>query len=144
MSGSTRPAAGPPLTSTGCTSCTLSVAGADGITAALPVDVALIGDTVSTVLAHLDGTPDRAVSASWHRWLSGHLRLLAPIAVEQAPRWDDPQRTALVKATAAAVNRALAAGLPADPAAAYVHVQELARECRGLLGLVLDRPGDGR
>ncbi|MFE4205444.1 DUF6415 family natural product biosynthesis protein [Streptomyces goshikiensis] len=120
------------------------MARADDTTAALPVDVVLIGDTVSTVLAHQDGTPDRSVSASWHRWLSGHLQLLTPIAVEQASRWDDPQRTALVKATEAAVNRASAVGLPADPAAAYVHVQELARECRGLLGLVLDRPGDGR
>lgn len=90
------------------------------------------------------GNPERATCAAWHRWLAGHLRLLAPIAVEQAPRWNDPQRTSLVEATAAAVDQALADGLPADRDAAYVHVQELARECRGLLGLVLDRPEDGQ
>ncbi|MEV7445711.1 DUF6415 family natural product biosynthesis protein [Streptomyces sp. NPDC091204] len=122
----------------------LTVARADGTTATLPVDVTLICETVSTVLESRDGTPERATCAAWHRWLAGHLRLLAPIAVEQAPRWSDPERTSLVDATAAAVDQALADGLPADRHAAYVHVQELARECRGLLGFVLDRPGDGQ
>ncbi|MGH8919454.1 MAG: DUF6415 family natural product biosynthesis protein [Actinomycetes bacterium] len=122
----------------------LTVVSADGTTSTLAVDVALISETVSQVLEHRYGTPDRAACVLWHRWLAGHLRLLGPLAVEQAPRWDDPERTVLVEATALAVDRALDAGLPADPGAAYVHVQELARECRGLLGLVLDRPGDGR
>ncbi|WBY25112.1 DUF6415 family natural product biosynthesis protein (plasmid) [Streptomyces goshikiensis] len=122
----------------------LTVARADGSTATLPVDVTLIGETVSTVLESREGTPGRPVCALWHRWLAGHLRLLSPIAVEQAPRWGDPKRTALVEATAEAVTQALEDGLPADRHAAYVHVQKLARECRGLLGLVLDQPGDGR
>ncbi|WP_330335814.1 DUF6415 family natural product biosynthesis protein (plasmid) [Streptomyces sp. NBC_00536] len=122
----------------------LTVVRADGTTAKLPVDVVLISETVSQVLEHREGTPDRTVCAQWFRWLAGHLRLLAPIAVQQAPRWGDPERTELVEEGAAAVDRALAAGLPADQHAAYVYVQELARECRGLLGLVLDQPGDGR
>ncbi|QES56312.1 hypothetical protein DEJ51_20820 [Streptomyces venezuelae] len=122
----------------------LTVARADGTTTTLPVDVTLISETVSMVLACRAGTPDRATCAAWHRWLAGHLRLLAPIAVEQAPRWDDLGRTSLVEATAAAVAEVLAEGLPDDRETAYVHVQELARECRGLLGLVLDQPGDGR
>ncbi|MBT2453003.1 hypothetical protein J7F03_39455 [Streptomyces sp. ISL-43] len=122
----------------------LTVARADGTSSTLPVDMSLISETVSQVLEHRAGTPDRTVCAAWHRWLSGHVRLLAPIAVEQAPRWDDPQRMRLVEDTAAHAGRMLAAGLPADRHAAYVHLQELARECRGLLGLVLDQPGDGR
>ncbi|MFE3865554.1 DUF6415 family natural product biosynthesis protein [Streptomyces goshikiensis] len=122
----------------------LTVARADDTTAALPVDVALISEMVSQVLEHRSGSPGRSVCEGWHRWLGGHLALLAPIAVEQAPRWDDPKRTSLVTGTAAAVARSLAAGLPADREAAYVHVLEMARECRGLLGLVLDQPGAGR
>ncbi|MFD3939988.1 DUF6415 family natural product biosynthesis protein [Streptomyces sp. NPDC058611] len=117
---------------------------ADGTNSALPVDVTLISESVSTVLESREGTPDRAACEIWYRWLAGHLRLLAPIAVEQAPRWRDPERTLLVEATAAVVAQALADGLPADRYAAYVYVQELARECRGLLGLALDQPGDGR
>ncbi|MGW6412732.1 DUF6415 family natural product biosynthesis protein [Streptomyces vinaceus] len=118
----------------------LTVARADGTTSALPVDVELISETVSQVPKDRDGAPDRPVCAGWHRWLTGHLALLAPIAVEQAPRWNDPERTALVTGTAAAAERWLAAALPADPKAAYVHVQEMAQECRNLLVLVLDQP----
>ncbi|MEU9037957.1 DUF6415 family natural product biosynthesis protein [Streptomyces sp. NPDC048352] len=122
----------------------LTVARADGSTATLPVDVTLISETVSTVLESREGTPDRTVCVLWHRWLAGHLRLLCPIAVEQAPHWGDSKRTSLMEATVGAVTRALEDGLPAGRHAAYVHVQELARECRGLLGLVLDRPGGGQ
>lgn len=122
----------------------LTVARADGTNSTLPVDVTLISETVSTALESREGTPDRATCETWYRWLAGHLALLAPIAVEQAPRWRDPERTLLVEATAASVTRALADGLPADRYAAYVYVQELARECRGLLGLVLDQPRDGQ
>lgn len=79
-----------------------------------------------------------------HRLLAGHLRLLAPIAVAHAPCWDDPKRTTLAKATAASVERLLTAGLPTERQAAYLHVQELALACWGLLGLVLDWPGEAR
>ncbi|MCX5078646.1 DUF6415 family natural product biosynthesis protein [Streptomyces sp. NBC_00513] len=122
----------------------LTVARADGTTTALPVDVTLISETISLVLASRDWTPDRTVCAAWHRWLAGHLRLLAPIAVEQAPHWSDPEHMRLVEVTAAAVAKNLEGGLPADRHTAYVHVQELARECLGLLGLVLDQPRGGR
>ncbi|MGI5450589.1 hypothetical protein ACQEVM_33425 [Streptomyces sp. CA-243310] len=79
--------------------------------ATLPVDVTLISETISQVLASRDGTPERTVCAAWHRRLAGHVHLLAPIAVEQAPRWSDPERTRLVEATAVAVTENLEGGL---------------------------------
>ncbi|MER6445451.1 hypothetical protein [Streptomyces venezuelae] len=99
---------------------------ADGITSALPVDVELISETISRVLEYCDGSPGRPVCAHWHRWLAGHLAVLAPIAVEQAPRWGERERTALVEGMAAAVRPVLGR-----------------RAFRWPGGSVRPRPGDG-
>lgn len=92
-----------------------------------------------------DGDVPRPVLAEGEQVRAVCAELVAVGAgVQQAALGQDADRTALVENTAAHITGTLAAGLPGDSAAAYAQVQELARECRFVLGLALDTPATDR
>ncbi|MCY0947363.1 MULTISPECIES: DUF6415 family natural product biosynthesis protein [Streptomyces] len=108
----------------------------DPAAAAAPLDVAVIGESITIVLAPYEDLPPAPLRRLWFLWLSGHLGLLMPLAVRPGQRTD----TATLEDT----RRVLADGLPDDGPAAYVQLQELARTCRFFLGLATDRPTAAR
>lgn len=102
-----------------------------------PVDVDVISESITIVLAPREDPPLAELRALWFSWLSGHLRLLMPLALAHRRALPDTE-------TLAATRRALENGLPEDGAAACVRLQELARTCRYFLGLALEEPGAGQ
>lgn len=99
-----------------------------------PIDTATIGETIRRGLALSSSPLDLTAMACLHEDLRGHVALLLPGARDEAGRlWRGGTAWYQRAARLDGIARQAEQPLPADPFAALVQVQLLARDCEWLL-----------